>query len=343
MGKDYHNELLTSRLYGPIRVRSCTDVFCLLLFLAFWAFCIYTFILGKSQGNLSKIARPNDADAVPCGVNFNGKDLTNFPFLYFNLNAESLSPSQSPIEYSLCVSKCPESSDDTFEFFPTELQPIGTQPVVYDTLKIWNRFCMPIDEKLYSLFSKSFYGVNVQSVYESVAQYWDEMLIVIGVAIVLCFLYSKLLGFCAAIIVFVTIVLMFGVLIAGSVLAWNRKKALEQEAVGTAAAQQEEMLKEAGYYKWGAIVLWTVTSILFLVICCLMDRIKMAVKVIKAAGDFVNEVKVIVLVPILMYVVILGYFGWWVYSTIHVYSLGTEYFEESYPFSFIRLEDAKMK
>jgi hypothetical protein len=47
---------------GPTRNRSCTDILCCLLFLVFWAVSIFIFTETFKNGDVTKIARPFDAD-----------------------------------------------------------------------------------------------------------------------------------------------------------------------------------------------------------------------------------------------------------------------------------------
>lgn len=61
---DYQNELqLSSDLrYGPKRDRSCTDIICCMIFIAFLAFSVFLVADSSFKGDMSKIARPFDAD-----------------------------------------------------------------------------------------------------------------------------------------------------------------------------------------------------------------------------------------------------------------------------------------
>lgn len=47
---------------GPKRSRSCTDILCCLIFAAFWGLSTFIFIQSLRTGDVSKIAKPYDAD-----------------------------------------------------------------------------------------------------------------------------------------------------------------------------------------------------------------------------------------------------------------------------------------
>lgn len=71
---------------GPLKKRSCTDIFCLLLFLAHWgAFGFVTF-LGVSKGNPSKLFKPRDFQGGFCGLENNGRNFESQDKVTFMMN-----------------------------------------------------------------------------------------------------------------------------------------------------------------------------------------------------------------------------------------------------------------
>jgi len=47
---------------GPTRTRSCTDILCCLVFVLFWSVSLFIFSQTFKNGDVTKIARPFDAD-----------------------------------------------------------------------------------------------------------------------------------------------------------------------------------------------------------------------------------------------------------------------------------------
>ena len=94
---------------GPIRERKFTDCFCLIIFLAFWAFIAFISVTAYSKGNPSNIAKPIDADQHPCGAG----DYKDFPILYVNEPARV-----DFYKTSVCVKSCPKQNDSKIDCKP---------------------------------------------------------------------------------------------------------------------------------------------------------------------------------------------------------------------------------
>jgi hypothetical protein len=78
--KPDHGELTSQDLKnGPTEVRSCTDLFCCLIFAIFVFASIALAIHGFKEGDPKLLATPYDPDHRACGV---GK-LKDYPYIYF--------------------------------------------------------------------------------------------------------------------------------------------------------------------------------------------------------------------------------------------------------------------
>ena len=64
---------------GPVKKRSCTDILCLLLFLAFIGGWIFVAYLAFSQGDIDKVLHPTDSKGKVCGRG----ELEDKPYLMF--------------------------------------------------------------------------------------------------------------------------------------------------------------------------------------------------------------------------------------------------------------------
>ncbi|XP_026466884.1 CTL-like protein 2 [Ctenocephalides felis] len=99
--------------HGPVKSRSCTDICCLIVFLAFVVAWIGIGIYAVQNGDIDKILNPADSLQRKCGVH---PDVKDKPYLlYFDLlkcaqNGPLHSPCFTP---RVCVEKCP---DEDFSF-----------------------------------------------------------------------------------------------------------------------------------------------------------------------------------------------------------------------------------
>ncbi|KAK9875143.1 hypothetical protein WA026_005934 [Henosepilachna vigintioctopunctata] len=93
---------------GPLKHRSCTDVLCLLLFLAFVGCWIGIGIYAFKNGDPSSILIPKASNGLRCG-----KDSTviNKPYLFFFDLTKCIGPSvpfTGCPTLQICVEKCPD-------------------------------------------------------------------------------------------------------------------------------------------------------------------------------------------------------------------------------------------
>ena len=122
---------------GPTKHRSCTDIVCLLLFLAFlggWGFVAY---YGISYGDINKVIYPTDSMGRVCGEG----NMENRPFLLFYDLTKCLNPAVLSLgcpTKQVCVSECPDKN-----LFGLTLNPS-------QALSIMKPFCDPSDEDINS-------------------------------------------------------------------------------------------------------------------------------------------------------------------------------------------------
>lgn len=74
---------------GPLKKRSCTDILCLVLFLAHWGVFGFVTFLGMSEGNPAKLFKPRDFKGGFCGLEAewnNGRNLESQEKVTFMMN-----------------------------------------------------------------------------------------------------------------------------------------------------------------------------------------------------------------------------------------------------------------
>lgn len=95
---------------GPLSKRSCTDVFCLIIFVAFlisWGFIGHYAI---KNGDLDRLLVPTDSEGRKCGVD---NEVIDKKYLLFFDLTKCLDPKvplvgcQTP---QICISECPKTS-----------------------------------------------------------------------------------------------------------------------------------------------------------------------------------------------------------------------------------------
>jgi len=264
-----------------------------------------------------------------CG--FKGlKDAAEFKFLFFN----SPKLGDKLLSRTVCVKKCPDGANENLACLPTRNVTDCSELKAYDTLTFLDGFCIPVQSDLLSNVASTFSGLNIESVAESIIANRYIFLICLGFAFAVSYLFSILLEHCTWVIVSVSIV---GLLVGGtyiSIMSWIRYKTLATEA--ETSPSKEEMMSNANFYKWVAIILWTALSIFLLVLICLFGRLVLAVNVIRAAADFVTDATGIVLVPVVVIFMSFLFFVFWCYALMRLYSTGELYHHSSYPWGKIK-------
>ena len=99
--KFVYKELHDDVREGPMRDRSCTNCFCLLLFTAFLVALGFCGLLGYKEGNPSLVLYLYDSSGNQCGKPDSSH--TDFKYLYF------VNPSYQA-KLTVCVDKCPEET-----------------------------------------------------------------------------------------------------------------------------------------------------------------------------------------------------------------------------------------
>jgi len=316
---------------GPVRERSCTDIACLLLFAAFWGLCLFFLFRGIKTGDMSKIARPFDSDGNACGyVNANsGKDLSAFPYLYFNIGIVGTKPA---IASTVCVKECPTDPSQPVYCSPnSKVKDCSDLVPPYAGWTFLKGFCIPNKQEFIDVIGALFTGFNIESILEAV--YLNRMMFVyaLGIAFLLSYLYSVFLQFCTWLVVVLTLVGIYVVGIYVSIVSWKRYNSLLAEPAADNTSSSDQISSDAKIYKWLAILIWITLSVLLIAIFLLFDRIKLAVNVIMAAGDFVADSTGIVFVPVCMVLLSFAYIGFWLYNLAAIFSTGELYYNPNYP------------
>lgn len=70
------------------------------------------------------------------------------------------------------------------------------------------------------------------------------------------------------------------------------------------------------------ILLWILSGIYLLILCCCWSRIKLGTSIMEAASDYVANTTSVLFVPITFFFICGAWVVFWVISAIYVYSVG---------------------
>lgn len=92
---------------GPVQDRHCTDSACFILLLIFLLIFSWIGLNATQKGDPRVIVYPMDYEGNVCGINFQGRDMTAFPYLYY-VNSYT---------GGVCVNECPSGlvEDDSVD------------------------------------------------------------------------------------------------------------------------------------------------------------------------------------------------------------------------------------
>lgn len=298
---------------GLITKRRFTDILFAIIFICFLVLLAVISIWGYSKGDLDNIAQPYDGDKEKCGVG-ERKD-----FRYVFIDKSVLIPDTSPsfsdlVDKTICVKKCPSSTDETVDCFPLKSNLTNcNQLKVYKTYGLFGRICIPSAEDLSGLILNNIDLSYGEEAVEEIQNAWPIFIITFFVTIIVCIIFYLLLQTCAGVILWLTIIgTIFGLLGFG-VFSWLKRNELIDKNENDSADK----------FKIIAICCWVASGIFALFALCLCSQINLAIRMIKSSAEFVRSRLSVFLVPIIQCLVVLVFFVWWLFTFLHVYSVGT--------------------
>jgi len=101
---------------GPTESRGCTDMLCTLLLLATWVAMSYLGYTSIQDGDYRIVVNPLDYDGNICGTNYRGKDMKEYPYLYY----------VNFVGGGVCVKECPDLKQSSSSFVDEVLSDLTT-------------------------------------------------------------------------------------------------------------------------------------------------------------------------------------------------------------------------
>lgn len=148
-----------------------------------------------------------------------------------------------------------------------------------------------------------------------------------GVTTVLCLIYLFLLRCVAKPLLYVSFVLIFVLLVGGGFYVYF----LNTNYVDT--DNTKKVMKGMG------ILLWILSGIYLIILCCCWSRIQLGTAIMEAASDFVRNCPSVFFIPFIFFFIISAWIVFWVISALYVYSVGEVEKADNLPIANIIWDD----
>lgn len=140
---------------------------------------------------------------------------------------------------------------------------------------------------------------------------WYVLLICVGVAFILGFVYMIFLRCCASVMIFFSLVGILLALGGGGVWLYLRKDNYDSTS------------KNYEYCLYGSYVLWGIDGLYAFLLLCLCNRIRLGVAVMKCTALFIGATPTVFLIPPIFSILCGGWIACWAFSAVFLFSVGT--------------------
>lgn len=260
--------------------RSCTDIFCVLAFVASLGGFVALYQVGVSTGNLSPVSSLKNYEGETCGQDGRGQ------FIYFCVSSSA--SSYIDLEKQVCIDKCPTSSSDDIGTVCTDNQ-AAADNIAYGTTPLFNVMCFPngspFVEQIQGMFGDNVFVEEAMKLLAATS-HKEMMIIAIVVSTLLSYVYLGVLRCCAKLLINICLGAMVVVPAALSI-------ALFASAGGQTSPELEELKLTNAHLSLGdsqtdsaiAIALLVVSLVALFLICCKRGSIEQAVDAVEEASS----------------------------------------------------------
>ncbi|KRX08307.1 hypothetical protein PPERSA_01768 [Pseudocohnilembus persalinus] len=328
---------------GPIVKRQCTNLSWLIFFI--FSTCIMIAIATVSSvfGHPDRLTQPYDPSGRACGVDNGVEDA---PYIYMAV------PYEGYFHRSVCVRECPNWSDS--ETSVTQLDCVTNNQVstCYETLPINNcnfpSGCSSSDdlENAVFIYSTSVYfgriclssdtdiieNTQLSQVFDvtRLQQYFSDLLVARWALTGSAFIaYTFGFSFCVLMIFLPHILTWLGVIVyflmvalLGVVFMMKGQdfKTLQQEAEDPTA--ENSYYLDSIYLRTLSYVFFGIFILSFVGLICIFKHLKLAIKIIKTAQQFVKDTLEIIWIPALLGISLIGQWAIWITIFLYGFSCG---------------------
>lgn len=319
-GEDFNinPDLLENAFDKP---RHCTDLFWAIFFSLFLGLIGYMIGFGYVNGAPAELLAPIAPGNVICGYNYTNQDgitidATSYPYLYiFNTQAAFFNPSNL-FEYTTCAQSCPNATGVPVNCLTAGVcEPTST----YGSYALIN-YCVPNADTpgLNNTLSVLQNAARSSPLYDFYQTRW----VIFGsvfLAIFFAFCYIKFMDWCALQCAWLSVITVGLGLIGSGTWCWILRNNIVSDSNYDPAVDKEN----ATWLWWGAIILWTISGLYVLCLVCNQKSLRVSIRIIEVAGDFVADTKRVLFVPVgFFFFSILVSFAW-LWGYICVSSVGT--------------------
>ena len=267
-------------------------------------------IYGFTSGNPYKFFSGLDGDGNFCGYS---DGYTDYPYLYFaDLTASNI------WNYAVCVSSCPDGNS-TISCHTTTYVTDCNAYEQYDTYNFADEYCIPSYDDLPEDLKSYYISSGLESYLNSASQYisdminaWSAYLIALVTCFILLFLYSVFIRYCAAILAWLSYILVFFAIAGLGCYSYFYAISYYEDGDST-----QNMLKITAYVLWGLSVLYV------LLICCLYKDVRKSIAIIQAAAAFMQTNMHVILVPIYSIVFTVCFLAYYLIGQVYLFCVGT--------------------
>ncbi|XP_015586774.1 CTL-like protein 1 [Cephus cinctus] len=330
------------------RVRGCTDIFWLCLFILFWFLMILIAAFALVYGNPLRLINGYDSFGNTCGMKNNqkfgsmelsGQDTSDKPYLFF-LNIKDVKQS-----LKICVKQCPDRTLNTMDDICQFYKETGSQlchdrpgsdftacntgdsknktgscpvPPVYSSIPILNR-CIPkaVKDVGKTIISNLYGLINswdlIEQILGDLCKTWREVLALSFLAFVLSLFMIAIFHLLASIVTWIVMILVTVACIAGTGLLWWTYIGIKGMLDKTDPSQLlEESVRNERAFLAFAIIATIITIILLFLLCILRKRISFMAALFKESAKCLAELPGLFFQPLLTFAALIIFFAFWV-------------------------------
>ena len=295
---------------GPKVDRGCTDILCCFVFLAFTFGMVVIAIYGWSKGNPTKLLSPIESGGRFCGHDSAVKD---YPYLYF----ADLSDLPNSLKKTVCAKACPATGSDTVDCVTNDVVSTCTASPGYATELYLDRYCFPVKDELPTQYAEAYDDIVEETGLDAVGEAIADLdhakwviLIDVFIAFALGVFYMFFVKHCAKVLAWVSIIgCLFLIIGLGAYFWWK-------------AGTYPENTKNRSELKTWAIIAWVCAALYLIILLCICNQLALALAILEAAAEYVNDAWRALLVPIFGFFVIVLFYVVWIVVAVFVYSVG---------------------
>ncbi|RZF35015.1 hypothetical protein LSTR_LSTR013032 [Laodelphax striatellus] len=328
------------------KVRGCTDVFWLAIYVSFWFLMIMIAGFALAYGNPRRLVNGYDSFGNTCGAEYNekignfsltGLNMTNKKFLFF-FNMANVRQSMD-----ICVEKCPDRDLLTLDDLRSFYKETGSKLCRYDfDILGENKDPHGLNE---SLLVSSAYGpcpllpVNkswdfVEQVLGDLYATWHYILAMTFLALFLSLIVISLFYLFANIVSFIIMTVVCIASLVGCTTVWWTYYEIKVELDNTPSELllEEAIQNERAFFIYG-IISSVITAVILLLVCSMRRNLNFLADLFKEAAECLSALPSLYFQPILSFIQLLVFYWFWVLVVVCLATANYPGVKSVHPFS----------